>query len=143
MIDSGLGTTKAALVNNLGSNAWSWTRAFTEGLSAGADISMFDPFGVGFYSAFLAADRVVVNTEHNEDEQYIWEFQAGGAFTVKRDDTGDIKGGTEMVLHLKEDQLEPLEEKWIKDLVKEHTEFISHPISLWTEKTTKKEVSDD
>ena len=146
--DSGVGMTKDELVNNLGRIAQSGTKAFLEALGKGtADVNLIGQFGVGFYSAYLVADKVEVVTKSMQPNspQLKWTSNAGSSFTISEDDSDEpIEGsGTRLILHLKEDAADYLETSKIDELLQRYSEFIEFPINVWKEKTEYKKVPDE
>ncbi|CAF4924861.1 unnamed protein product [Rotaria sp. Silwood1] len=149
--DTGIGMTKADLVQFLGTIAKSDTSEFLnkvqEAQKDGKDgTSMSDligQFGVGFYSSFLVADKVVVTSKHNADEQYIWESDSS-SFNVFKDPRGNTLGrGTTVSLHLKEEAGEYLEVSTLEEIIRKYSQFINFNIYLWKSKVVKEEVPDD
>ena len=143
VMDSGIGMTRDELINNLGTIASSGTKKFIESLSS-KDISLIGQFGVGFYAAYLVANKVSVVSKNNNDEQYLWESIGNGTFTISKDESSDrLSRGTKIMLYLKEDMFDYLEENRIKDLVKKHSNFIDFPINIQASKTREYEVETD
>uniref|UniRef100_A0A8C7F8B7 Endoplasmin-like n=1 Tax=Oncorhynchus kisutch TaxID=8019 RepID=A0A8C7F8B7_ONCKI len=138
--DTGIGMTKEDLVKNLGTIAKSGTSEFlnkmteieTEGQSTS---ELIGQFGVGFYSTFLVADKVIVSSKHNNSTQHIWESDSN-EFSVIEDPRGDTLGrGTTITLVMKEEATDYLELETIKNLVKKYSQFINFPIYIWASKT--------
>lgn len=146
--DTGIGMTKLDLIENLGTVAKSGTKSFMEYLKNSNDdkLDLIGQFGVGFYSAYLVADKVSVVTKNTDDVHYLWESHANGSFTIAELQDSDLKRGTSIVLHLKDEAIEYLEESKLKDLVKTHSQYINFPIELYVEKeiaSDQEEVVED
>ncbi|XP_052750532.1 endoplasmin [Galleria mellonella] len=148
IIDSGVGMTRNDLVNNLGTIAKSGTADFlskmqdAEKSNAQEMNDMIGQFGVGFYSAFLVADKVTVVSKHNDDKQHVWESDAN-SFSVAEDPRGDtLRRGTHITLHLKEEAADYLQPDTIRSLVKKYSQFINFPIYLWASRTETVEEAD-
>merc|ERR1719160_2077405 len=143
--DTGIGMTKADLINNLGTVAKSGTTNFLEAMSDGADANLIGQFGVGFYSAFLVADKVTVTSKCNDDPvQHVWESSADASFTVVDDPRGNTLGrGTRVTLHLKEDAHEYLAEDKLKDSAKKYSQFIQFPIYVKVKKEVDVDADED
>jgi len=133
------------LIQNLGVVAHSGTTEFLERATAGQDaLSLIGQFGVGFYSVYLIADRVTVVSKHNDDDQHVWESTANKTFTVAKDPRGNtLIRGTSIILHLKEDASEFLNEETLKRIAIKYSEFIQFPIFLFTQTEVEKEVVDE
>merc|ERR1719217_965914 len=145
IVDTGVGMTKADLINNLGTVAKSGTTNFLEAMADGADANLIGQFGVGFYSAFLVADKVTVTSKCNDDPtQHVWESSADASFTVVADPRGNTLGrGSRVTLHLKEDAHEYLAEDKLKDTAKKYSQFIQFPIYVKVKKEVDVDADDD
>merc|ERR1711920_1031502 len=145
IVDSGVGMSKADLINNLGTVAKSGTTNFLEAMAEGADANLIGQFGVGFYSAFLVADKVTVTSKCNDDPvQHVWESSADASFTVVPDPRGNTLGrGSRVTLHLKEDAHDYLSESKLKDVAKKYSQFIQFPIYVKVKKEVEAEADED
>lgn len=145
IVDSGVGMTRDDLIKNLGTIAKSGTNAFLKKAAEAKDTSnLIGQFGVGFYSAYLVADRVTVTSKHNDDKQYVWESGAEQTFTIYEDSEGEpLARGTKLTLHLKEDASDYLEEHKLKNLIKKYSQFINFPIYLETTEEVDVEIKDE
>jgi molecular chaperone HtpG len=145
--DAGVGMTREELINNLGKIAQSGTRAFVQALGEGtADVNLIGQFGVGFYSAYLVANKVEVITKSMQEgsKQYRWTSEAGSTYTLEEDNTDPIAdAGTRIILHLKDEATEYLETSKIEELLQRYSEFIEFPISVWKETTEYQKVLDE
>lgn len=146
--DNGIGFTKSDLISFLGTIASSGTKLYQEMLNAKNDKSSSNPFigqfGLGFYSAFLVAEKIDIITKHPMDEGYIWSSVCeSNSYEIKKYDVGDLKHGTSIILTLKEGESKYLESSEIISLVKKHCLGISHPISVFVEKEEKVEKEEE
>ena len=145
--DTGIGMTREDLVSSLGTIARSGTAKFMELLQSQSEgENLIGKFGVGFYSAFLVADKITVTTKNNADDKtWTWESEIGqSSYQIREggDDAGTLTRGTRIVLHLKEGAEEFAEDTKLTDLVKTYSEFISFPIEVFAKKSVPKEVED-
>ena len=147
IIDNGIGMTRDELIKNLGTIAHSGTRSFMEALQTGKqpDVSLIGQFGVGFYSAYLVADRVVVVSKSaTSSEAHQWESNASGSFTVAPVDVDpDFVRGTKITLYMKDDQLDYLEAGRLKAVIHKHNGYCSFPISCLVEKEEQVDIEED
>jgi molecular chaperone HtpG len=144
--DDGVGMTEKDLINNLGTIARSGTKNFTKYLQEKGektDMNLIGQFGVGFYSAFLVANQVEVYTKTHDDDEFVWRSTASKEYTIDRVTEPTLKRGSRLVLHLKDDAKEYLEETTLKDIINKHSQYVDYNIELMTVKEVEEEVEDD
>ena len=145
--DNGIGMTEEELENNLGTIAQSGSLRFKEENSCQNDANIIGQFGVGFYSAFMVSDKVVVESKsYKDDKAYTWESDGSSGYTISSSDKKD--NGTKITLHIKEDTEDYkysdfLTEYKIREIVRKYSEYISYPIKMEVSNTRKKEDSDE
>ena len=136
--DSGIGMSHDELVDNLGTIAKSGTQAFIE--KAKGDLHLIGQFGIGFYSSFIVASKVDVISKHaGEAQAHVWSSEGTGAFTVSKSDAEER--GTAIVLHLKDDATEFLEDWKIESVVRAYSDHVAHPIMLAVDKETSRQIN--
>merc|ERR1712137_560271 len=144
IIDTGIGMTKEDMVNNLGTIAKSGTSEFIAKAEHGDTSNLIGQFGVGFYSAFLVADRVTVTSKNNEDSQHVWSSDSKGEFVVGEDTEGNTLGrGTIISLHLKDNASQYLNQDNLRSLVEKYSEFINFPIYLYESHIEEVEIANE
>jgi molecular chaperone HtpG len=128
--DNGIGMNEAEVIDNLGTIARSGTKRFLEALSGDSakDAQLIGQFGVGFYSAFIVADKVTVLTKRADAPGVRWDSDGEGEYQIQAD--GKTDRGTEVILHLREEDKEFLEPARIKELVRRYSDHLSLPIIL-------------
>merc|ERR1712060_306567 len=145
IVDTGVGMSKADLINNLGTVAKSGTTNFLEAMAEGGDANLIGQFGVGFYSAFLVADKITVASKNNDDDvQHVWSSTADASFSIVEDPRGNTLGrGTAVTLHLKEDAVDFLSESKLKEVAGKFSQFIQYPIYIKTKKEIEAEDDEE
>ncbi len=147
IVDNGIGMTEEELENNLGTIAKSGSELFKEKMSDDKNMAIIGQFGVGFYSSFMVSDEVeVISRAYDSDKAYRWVSSGVDGYSIEETDYG--KFGTKIILHLKENNEdnnydEYLEEYALERLVKKYSDYISYPINMEVETTTKKDDKEE
>ena len=147
IVDNGIGMTDVELENNLGTIAKSGSELFKEKMTDDKNMAIIGQFGVGFYSSFMVSDEVeVISKAYNSDKAYRWVSRGADGYSIEEVDYENI--GTKIILHLKENNEDNNYDEYLEDyalerLVKKYSDYISYPIKMEVETTTKKDDKDE